>query len=128
MSRIAMTVACLFLAAGQAAAQSDAAIQQAIHKAGEEWGAAYTKGDAKALASLYTEDAYLLPPGADVVHGRSAIEDFWQQHMNVSDLKYTSIDIKPLGDKSAREIGTTSFRTKDQQIHEVKWAVVWGEQ
>jgi len=125
MSRMVVIVACLFFAAGQAAAQSDAAIQEAIQKAGEKWAAAYTKGDAKALAALYTEDAYLLPPGADLVHGRTAIEAFWQQHMNVSDFKYTSIDIKPLGDKVAREIGTTSFRTKDQQLHETKWAVVW---
>jgi len=125
MSRMAMIVACLFFVAGRAAAQSDAAIQEAIQKAGEKYAEAFTKGDAKALAALYTEDAYLLPPGADLVHGRDAIEAFFRQHMDVSDFKYTTIDIKSLGDKAAREIGTTSFRTKDQQLHQVKYAVVW---
>src|SRR5215831_9492404 len=110
MSRMVMIVACFFFAAGQATAQSKATLQEAIQEAGEKWAEAYNKGDAKALAALYTEDAYLLPPGADLVHGRSAIEAFWRQHMNVSDFKYTTIDIKPLGAKTAREIGTISFR------------------
>ena len=126
MSRMVMTVACVLCVAGQAAAQSGpATIKKAVQEAGTKWAEAYTKGDAKALAALYAEDAYLLPPGAEMIRGRSAIEAFWHQHMNVSDFKYTSIDIKPLGDKTAREIGTTSFRTKDQQLHETKWAVVW---
>ena len=125
MSRMIMTVAFALCVAGQAAAQNDPAIQKAIQDAGAKWAEAYTKGDAKALAALYTEEAYLLPPGAEVIHGRSAIEAFWQQHMDASDLKYTTIDIKPLGDKTAREIGTTSFRTKDQQLHQVKYADVW---
>src|SRR5215469_1597013 len=124
MSRMAMIVTCLFFAAGPAAAQSDAAIQEAVQKAGEQWAAAYNKADAEPLAALYTEDAYLLPPGADIVRGRSAIEDFWRQHIG-TDFKYTTIDIKALGDKAAREIGTVSFRTNDQQLYQVKYAVVW---
>ena len=45
--------------------------------------------------------------------------------MDVSDFKYTTINIKPLGDKTASEIGIISFRTKDQQLHETKYGVVW---
>jgi uncharacterized protein (TIGR02246 family) len=120
-----MIVACLFLSAGQAAAQSSqATVQEAIHEAGEKIAEAINKRDAKAYAALYAEDAYLLPPGADVIHGRNAIEAFWREHLNFSDFKYTAIDIKPLGDKAAREIGTTSIRQKDQELH-FKYAVVW---
>jgi len=128
MSRTVMIVACLFFAAGQAAAQgSQATIQQAIQEAGNKWAEAFNKGDAKALAGMYTEDAYVLPPGANLVHGRSAIEAFWRQNMNVSDFKCTTLDVKPLGDKVAREIGTCSWRTKEQppRVLGNKYAVVW---
>jgi uncharacterized protein (TIGR02246 family) len=126
MLRMVMAVACVFCVAGQAAAQSDpVSIQKAVREAGAKWAEAYTKSDAKALAALYAEDAYLLPPGAEMIHGRSAIEAFWQQHLDVSDWRYNTIEIKPVGDKAAREIGTVSFKTKDQQPHETKYAVVW---
>ena len=124
MSRIVMIIACLFFAAGQAAAQSKATIQEA----GDKWAEAFNKGDAKALAAMYTEDAYVLPPGANMLHGRSAIEAFWRQQMqHVGDFKCTTLDVKPLGDKAAREIGTCSFRTKEQQPRQrsLKYAVVW---
>jgi uncharacterized protein (TIGR02246 family) len=125
MLRTTMIVACLLVTAGQAAAQSQATIQEGVHQAGIKMAEAFNKGDAKALAALYTEDAYLLPPGAGIIHGRSAIEAFWREHLKFSDFKYITIDIRPLGDKAAREIGTTSVRTNDQQLHETKWAVVW---
>lgn len=126
MFRMIMTVACVLCAAGQAAAQSDpATIQKAVQDAGAKWIEAYIKGDAKAFAALYSEDAYLLPPDEDMIHARSAIEAFWQHNMNVSDYKNNTIDIRPLGDKTAREVGATSFRTPDHQLHQVKYAVVW---
>ena len=40
--------------------------------------AAFNAGDAATVASLYTEDAALYPPGAERVDGRSAIQTFWQ--------------------------------------------------
>lgn len=102
MSRIIITIACVFCVAGQVAAQSDpATIQKAVQDANTKWAEAYIKGDAKALAALYSKDAYLLPPDVDMIQGCSAIEAFWQQNTNVSDYKSNTIDIKPLGDKTA---------------------------
>src|SRR5215472_5226974 len=62
MSNIAALVACLVLISGPAAAQSKAVIQ----KADDKWAEAFNKGDAAALAEMYTEDAYMLPPGAEM--------------------------------------------------------------
>lgn len=36
------------------------------------------RGDTRAAASVYAEDALLLPPSAAPLRGRSAIERFWQ--------------------------------------------------
>ena len=90
MLRMVMTVAFVFCVAGRAAAQGDpATIQKAVREARAKWTEAYIKGDAKALAALYSEDAYRLPPDEDMIHSRSAIEAFWQHDMNVSDYKKT---------------------------------------
>src|SRR5262245_48125381 len=40
--------------------------------------AAFNKGDAAAVAQLYTEQASALPPGAPMARGRAAIQAFWQ--------------------------------------------------
>ena len=90
MLRMVMTVAFVFCVAGQAAAQGDpATIQKAVREARAKWTEAYIMGDAKALAALYSEDAYRLPPDEDMIHSHSAIEAFWQHDMNVSDYKNT---------------------------------------
>ena len=72
MSNIAALVACLVLIAGPAAAQSKAVIQ----KVDDKWAEAFNKGDAAALAAMYTEDAYMLPPGAEMMKDRRAIAAF----------------------------------------------------
>ena len=40
------------------------------------WFEHYAKGDADGIASLYAEDALLMPPGAPAVKGRAAIKVF----------------------------------------------------
>jgi ketosteroid isomerase-like protein len=80
---------------------------------------------------MYTEDAYALPPGAEMIKGRSAIEAFWRQQMQqIGDIKCTALDVKPLGRNAAREIGTCSFKTKAQppQDGALKYAVVWEKE
>jgi len=127
MSRIAMLAVCLILVAWPAAAQSKAIIQ----KADDRWAEAFNKGDAAALAAMYTEDAYALPPGAEMLKGRGAIEAFWRQQMQqIGDVKCTALDVKRLGRNAAREIGTCSFKTKAQppQDGALKYAVVWEKE
>ena len=124
MSQIAVLVACLVLIAGLAAAQSKTVIQRADDK----WAEAFNKGDAAALAAMYTEDAYMLPPGAEMMKGRRAIAAFWGQQMRqIGDVKCTAFDVKPLGRNAAREISTCSFKTKAQPSQDgaLKYAVVW---
>jgi uncharacterized protein (TIGR02246 family) len=127
MAQIVMLVACLVLMTGPAAAQSKATIQ----KEDDKWAEAFNKGNATALAAMYTEDAYLLPPGTDMMKGRSAIGAFWQKQMQqIGDVKCSALDVKPLGRNAAREVGTCTFKTKAQppQDGALKYAVVWEKE
>jgi uncharacterized protein (TIGR02246 family) len=124
MWRIAMIIGCLAIGAAPAFGQSKAAIQ----KLNDEWTAAFNKGDSAAVAAMYAEDAYVLPPGADMVKGRAAIEAFWKQAVQqLGDAKLTTIDVLPLGRSAAREIGTVTLKTKAQPPQEIvgKYVVVW---
>ena len=88
----------------------------------------FNKGDFAGVASLYTEDASALPPGAPMVKGRAAIEAMWMgAAQQAGDPKLTTLDVKPLGPSAAREIGTFSLKTKGPTPQEVtgKYVVVW---
>jgi len=123
MWRIVMIIGCLSVGS-PALAQNKATIE----KLNDVWTAAFNKGDAAPVAALYTEDAYVLPPGSAMVKGRAAIEAFWRQAaQQMSDAKLTTVDVLPLGRSAAREIGTVTLKTKSQPPQEVvgKYVVVW---
>ena len=124
MWRIALFAGCLILVAAPASAQDKATIV----KLNDAWAAAFNKGDASAVAAMYTEDAFVLPPGAEMVKGRAAIEAFWRQAaQQMGDAKLTTVDVLPLGPRAAREIGTVSLKSKSQPVQEIsgKYVVVW---
>lgn len=124
MSRIAIFVACLVLFAAPALAQDKSTIQ----KLNDEWVAAFNKGDAAALAAMYTADAYVLPAGAEMAKGHKAIEALWKGAMQqFADPKVTTLDVQSLGPGAAREIGSFKFKTKAQPPQDAvgKYVVVW---
>jgi uncharacterized protein (TIGR02246 family) len=123
MRRAALsTVFCLL--AGAAFAQDRATID----KLNDAFVGAFGRGDLASVAKMYTDDAYLLPPGADLVRGRKDIQAFWTAAMDqISDLKLTAVDVRPLGSDAAREVGTFTAKTKGQSPQEIagKYVVVW---
>jgi ketosteroid isomerase-like protein len=47
------------------------------------FASALSRGDSRGASALYTEDARLLPPAAELVQGRAAIEAFWRAGIEV---------------------------------------------
>ena len=118
-----LTATCLCLPVS-AIAQDKATIQSL----NDQFARAFNAGDIAAVAAHYTEDAVVLPPGAEMVMGRNAILTFWKSAADqIGDIKLTAVDVKPLGSNAAREIGTFSLRTKGAQPQQVtgKYVVVW---
>jgi uncharacterized protein (TIGR02246 family) len=124
MVRKIALAAVLVLCRAPAMAQSVADIQ----KLDDAWAVAFNKGDAKAAAATYAEDAYVLPNMGEMVHGRAAIEAFFKgATQQIGDIALKAVDVLPLGPDAAREIGTFTYKTKTQPPQDVagKYAVVW---
>ena len=58
---------------------TDPAARQAVEAAMRRYVDASNKGDVATLASLYADDAVLLPPDHEPIRGRDAIGAFWRQ-------------------------------------------------
>lgn len=74
----------------------------------QDFAAALNAKDAKKAASLYTEDAVLIPPGEDMVRGRENIEAYWKIAIDsggVRDVSVETIDAQSSG-AFGYEIGT----------------------
>ncbi len=105
--------------------------KSAIEKLNDTFSQASNKGDFATLSGMYTQDATLMPPQADTVRGRDAIQTFWKAAgEQVGDIKLTTVDVKPLGTDAAREIGTFTLKTRGQQQQEVvgKYVVIWQKE
>jgi len=87
-----------------------------------------------ALDKIYTADARILPPGAPMVSGRSAIKEFWSnliQAVNAKSAVLTSIDVMPSGD-GVVEIGSAKLTIEPEGQNatdmEVKYVVYWRQE
>ena len=70
----------------------------------------------------------IFSPGSAIFKGRSNVKAFWTTTSEaISDVKLTTVDVKPLGNEAAREIGTFSLMTRGQQPQQLtgKYVVVW---
>jgi uncharacterized protein (TIGR02246 family) len=124
MIRIVPIATAIVFYATSALAQSKATID----KLNDAWCAAFNKGDAAAVAAMYTDDATVLPPGAPMVKGATAIKDLWAAQANaLGDAKLTTVELHTMGEVMAYEIGTVTAKTKASPPQDVagKYVVVW---
>ena len=82
-------------------------------------------GDSDAVASSYTADAAVLPPGAPRMDGREAIKGFWQGaiDMGLTDITIEPVEVDILGNV-ATDVGTISARLGDAELTG-KYIVIW---
>jgi len=108
-----------------ATARSDD-VRSSIESGNRAFAAAFLRGDAEAVAELYTEDAQVLPPGAAAVAGRPAIAAFWKGAIDagVKDLALVTEQVESAGDL-AYEIGRVRIVAKDGGVTEDRYLVVW---
>jgi ketosteroid isomerase-like protein len=113
---------------GQSLQQIRAAMAETNHLFNAE---VFGKRNFNVLDSIYTADARILPPGAPMIAGRTAIKEFWSsmiQSVNAKSALLESVDVMPAGD-GAVEIGLAVLTVQpegqaESQI-EVKYVVYW---
>jgi len=96
----------------------------------EQFMAAFNRGDAAAMASLYTEDGQILPPNSDFVTGKPAIRAFWQalMDMGIAEVELEIIEVEGCGD-AAFEVSRFSLKGADgQALDQGKYIVIWKHQ
>jgi uncharacterized protein (TIGR02246 family) len=90
-------------------------VAEAVAQSNRRFADAAARGDARAMASVYTDDADLLPPNAEELRGQVAIERFWQGaiEMGVCDVELETLKLEP-AEGLAYEIGryTLCFETE----------------
>jgi ketosteroid isomerase-like protein len=87
------------------------------------------RGNIGALERVYTADARILPPGAEMVSGRVAIQQFWAGAVKGLGLRRAvllTIDAKPSGD-GVVEVGRAELETAGGGLS-VKYVVFWRQE
>jgi uncharacterized protein (TIGR02246 family) len=108
-------------------------VQQAIGSVNGRFMKAFLRGDSAAIASLYTTDATLLPPGSPMLRGTSAIQAFWQTAMDtgVKEARLETVNLENNAD-FVHEIGryTLTIQNSNRQNITVtgKYVVIWKKQ
>jgi uncharacterized protein (TIGR02246 family) len=108
-------------------------IREAIVAADERFVAAFNGGDAAAVAAFYTEQGQLLPPNAEPMTGKQAIQAFWQGAMDMG-IASAQIELGEVEqhDDTAIEVGTYMLHAQggeelDAGTYIVIWKRVGGE-
>lgn len=74
---------------------------------------ALKKGDFAALREMYTNDAVMLPPGANIIVGKGNIQAFWEKMSGeMQDVELEAVNVAALGSDAIREIGTFRITRK----------------
>jgi uncharacterized protein (TIGR02246 family) len=102
-------------------------IQDAIAAANEAFMAAFNGGDAAGVAALYTEEGQLLPPNADVMAGKEAIQAFWQgaMDMGIGSAQLEIVEVEGHGDTAIEVSRYTLCGADGQELDQGKYIVIW---
>jgi ketosteroid isomerase-like protein len=83
--------------------------------------------DMSALDQVYTPEAHILPPGAEMIHGLPGIKSFWLQaitSLDVKDASLATVSAEMAGD-TVVEFGRAALTLAGGQVVPVKYVVHW---
>jgi retinol-binding protein 3 len=116
------------------AAYGNAAESEKLHQIVEEGHrkvtAAFKKGDMLAVASHYADDGTLYVPGSPKVHGRKAIDAYWQAVKGPKEWKLEATEIGGTTD-AIYEIGKSTVTTEidgKERTFACNYIVIWKRQ
>lgn len=123
--RIAVVAALVAFLASPCVAQTAAG---EIEKAQQQYLEALNEGDAAMLARMSTERAVLLPPNAEMIQGREAIEKYWRSVFaaGLREVSARTVRVDEYGGDAAREIGRFRLSAPaPRDVLEGKYVIIW---
>lgn len=123
--KVAVVAALIALLASPCVAQTAAG---EIEKAKQQYLEALNEGDAAMLARMSTERAILLPPNAEMIEGRVAIENYWRTVFaaGLKDVSASTVRVDEYGGDAAREIGRFRLNAPaPRDVLEGKYVIIW---
>jgi len=117
----------LLLVVGCAAPQQDNTDEASagIEATNAQFMEAFSQGDAAGVAACYTEDAQLMPPNSEIVSGRAALQEGFQELIDGGyELQLETTEVEGHGD-TAHEIGTYTMAVDGETVDEGKYIVIW---
>lgn len=114
--------------------EADAQVLQAIKAHEDQFFDAMRRCDVKAMVEVYTDDAICLPPGAPMVRGKAALEEFWTRYLQDTsgmEVDHETVTLEHRGDL-LYEVSTyvQTIHWKDGNVTEDrgKWLTVKKQQ
>lgn len=108
-----------------------ASLRRGIEEADRRFMDAFNSGDVEGAArGVYTEDARILPPGAEMVQGRDNIVQFWRgaaEQMGIERVELSTVDVQEMGD-TAYQIGRAMITVGGGQQVPGKYVVIWKQE
>jgi uncharacterized protein (TIGR02246 family) len=110
-----------------ARAQAPGDARQQIEKANAQFMAAVARGDAKAVAAMYTKGAQVFPPNQPLVQGHANIETFWRATLDsgIKAIDLKTREVEACGDTIIETGAATVFGEGESVIDEGKYVVIW---
>jgi ketosteroid isomerase-like protein len=102
-------------------------LKATIMAADAEWSAGFAKGDAKAVAAIYSANGQILAEGSEPVKGTAALTKFLQGVMDegVSSVALTTLEVVGQG-RYATEVGSYVMKDKaGKEIDHGKYMELW---
>jgi ketosteroid isomerase-like protein len=83
-------------------------IRKKIEEVNKGFVKAFNKGDLADAMEVYTNNATILPPNAEMIKGKDAITAYWQGalDMGVKEAKLETVEVTPMGEKAAARVVT----------------------
>lgn len=123
---VLVTVAALCCLRGTPAAGQP--IREVVEAGNRAFKEAFLRGDSRAVAALYTEDAKVIAPGSEIASGRPAIAALWQKVIDtgVKDLTISTTAVEAAQD-FAYEDGIVKLVAADGKTTTGRYLVVWRQ-
>lgn len=108
----------------------EGSVRSDIEQADRRFCEAIGRGDIEGAArEVYTADAVILPPGAEMVRGRDSIIEFWKEAakaLSLEQVELSTVELQKAGD-FVHQIGRAALTLGGQEA-EGKYTLLWKQE